>query len=575
MARLNFRSKLKNILQNQWELGLMLLSLHAVLVWGFDGPFEKALIICHYGFFLLWQPVWRTQEKISLQALALFLAGAVVMILFLNWWLLAFWLSILFALLGGRIFATQAKSAHLGYLLAAGYLIAMLLMWVVPKLFIDTSSQHVSAFFIPPFVVEYMLALLPCAIFFTRVDKEERGHPPVLDFFYTLLLLLLAVLLVLGSFAIQASSQSNYGEVILKVLFSSAITLMAISWLWDPRAGFAGIGHILSRYLLSIGLPFEQWVKNIAELAENKSTAKDFTNAAIQEVAALPWVSGVEWRALESDGSIGALTKHSAQFNFHQLDLTIHTKWPMTPAMTIHLKLLTQILGEFYEAKHREETLTQNIYMQAVYETGSRLTHDIKNLVQSMSALCSAAEQAKEEENERLLALIRRQLPLLNNRLARTLEKLEEPRIEKNRLQKITSWWKGLKQHHAENNIEFTVAEMPSIDIDPDFLDSIVDNLLQNAIEKRKNDRAIEIKVVLSAGEDYLVEVSDTGKPMPESVAEQLFKKQIASENGLGIGLYHAGKQAQQSGYKLHLVENKKGGVKFWLSRNAVGEEAS
>ncbi|HSH72578.1 MAG TPA: ATP-binding protein [Methylophilaceae bacterium] len=564
---MKFPIKFKAFMQQQWELGLMLLSLHAVLVWGFNTPFQKALIICHYGFFLLWQPVWRTKEKISLQALALFLAAGIVMILFLNWWLLAFWLSILFALLGGRIFTTQARSASIGYLLAAGYLIAMLLMWIVPKLFIGSEQYNATAFAIPTFLIEYVLALLPVTIVFTRVAKEERGHPPVLDFFYTLLLLFLAVILVLGSFAIQASSGTNYLEVILTVVFSAAITLITISWLWDPRAGFAGIGQILSRYLLSIGLPFEIWVKNIAELAERKSSAKDFTVSAVQEVSALPWVSGIQWSTTETQGEAGTKTKHFANFDFNDFNLSIYTKWPLTPAITIHLKLLTQILGEFYEAKRREETLSQNIYMQAVYETGSRLTHDIKNLVQSMSALCSAAEQTAEEDSERLVALIRRQLPLLNQRLARTLEKLEAPRIEKNRQLKLTTWWKRIKQHHTQSNIEFVAKDIPSLDIDPDFLDSIVDNLLQNAIEKRKNDRGIHIMAVLNATDEYLIEVRDTGKAMPQGTAEQLFKKQISSENGLGIGLYHAGKQALQSGFQLSLVENKDGAVRFRLSK--------
>jgi len=408
---------------------------------------------------------------------------------------------------------------------------------------------------------------LPISIFFTSVAKEERGHPPVLDFFYTLLLLFLAIILVLGSFAIQASSGTNYLEVILTVVFSAAITLITISWLWDPRAGFAGLGQILSRYLLSIGLPFEIWVKNIAELAERKSNAKDFTLSAIQEVNALPWVSGVAWNSNETSGEGGIKTKHFATYNFNDFHLTIYTRWVLTPAITIHLKLLTQILGEFYEAKRREETLSQNIYMQAVYETGSRLTHDIKNLVQSMSGLCSAAEQTTEQDNERLVALIRRQLPLLNQRLARTLEKLEAPRIEKNRQLKLTTWWKRIKQHHAQSNIEFVAKEIPMLDIDPDFLDSIVDNLLQNAIEKRKNDRGIHIMATLSAAQDYLIEVRDNGKAMPEATADQLFKKQVSSENGLGIGLYHAGKQALQSGYQLSLVENTNGSVRFRLSK--------
>jgi len=49
--------------------------------------------------------------------------------------------------------------------------------------------------------------------------------------------------------------------------------------------------------------------------------------------------------------------------------------------MYLHVQLLTQILGEFYETKRREETISQNTYMQTFYETGSRLTHDIKNIL--------------------------------------------------------------------------------------------------------------------------------------------------------------------------------------------------
>ena len=68
-------------------------------------------------------------------------------------------------------------------------------------------------------------------------------------------------------------------------------------------------------------------------------------------------------------------------------------------------------MGEFYEAKRREETLRQNAYMQAFYESGSRLTHDIKNILQSVGTLVTAAEQTKNKDSEALLDLIRRQLP--------------------------------------------------------------------------------------------------------------------------------------------------------------------
>ena len=52
-------------------------------------------------------------------------------------------------------------------------------------------------------------------------------------------------------------------------------------------------------------------------------------------------------------------------------------------------------MGEFYEAKRREETMRQNAYMQAFYETGSRLTHDIKNILQSVGyfSFCRRGKQ--------------------------------------------------------------------------------------------------------------------------------------------------------------------------------------
>ena len=557
-------AKLAAIAKQQWELSFLLTSLHFVLIWGFDSAIQKALCICHYGFFLLWQPVWRTQQKISLLALTLFITAGAVFIAFFNWWLMSVWLSLLFALLGGRVFTTKAKSARIGYLLAAGYLLTMLLIEVIPRLFVNyTELKPAQELF------SFLMPFVTTSILFTSVDAEEGLHPPVLDFFYTLLLFFSAIILVLGSFAIQASGIS-YAMTILSALFGTAITLLVFSWFWNPRSGFSGIGQLVSRYLLSIGLPFEKWVKSIAELAEIKTSAKEFTLSAMQEMIKLPWVSGIKWNALESDGFLGATTRYESKLGFNDFHLSLYTHWPLTPAMTMHVKLLTQVLGEFCEAKRREEALSQHIYMQAVYETGSRLTHDIKNLVQSMSGLCSAAEQSTEGNNDQLVALIRRQLPLLNQRMARTLEKLEAPKVEKNRRLKLTTWWKSLKQNHLQNDINFIATEMPNADIDPDLLDSVTDNLLQNAIEKRKMQREISIEVTIGNGEDYLIEVRDTGEAIPTETAKQLFKKQINSQNGLGIGLYHAGKQAKKSGYTLRLVENKQGNVCFRLIRTSL-----
>jgi signal transduction histidine kinase len=541
----------------------MLLSLHGVIIWGFDTPLQKALLLCHYGLFLVWQPVWRARKILSLQSTLLFLAGGSLLIFFINWWLVAFWLAGLFGLLGGRVFSSQAKGIRTSYLLAASYMLAVLLVWVVPKLLNASADLAVTEF-----VVFYLLPLLPLTIFLVPAETLETGNQPILDFFYTLLLMLLAMTLVLGSYAIQASSQANYLEILLRVIFGLAIMLLLFSWLWNPRAGFTGIGQLLSGYLLSVGLPFEQWVKSIAELADKESSPKEFTLSAMREIAALPWVSGVTWDTYDSRGELGTAAKHQATLGFHEFHLSLYTRWPLTPALMLHIKLLTQIVGEFYEAKRREEALSQNTYMQAVYETGSRLTHDIKNLVQSLSALCTAAENSSDADNERLLALIRRQLPQLNQRLALTLIKLEVPRAEANRQVLLTEWWENLQQRHSQTNITFIADALPEQQIDAEVLDSVVDNLLQNAIEKARSEPDIKIEVEISLDEKFCLEICDSGKAMSPTIAEQLFKKHISSDTGLGIGLYHAARQAQQAGYRLSLAENKDGNVRFRLSRD-------
>lgn len=548
---------------HRMSLGLMLISLHAVLVLGLDGHLQKAFLICHYGFFLLWQPIWRTQASLSHYAAALFVAGGLLLTYFMSWWLMAFWLAVLFGLLGGRVFSSSAKT-RMAYLFATSYLLAMLLLWVVPKLL--DSTQDVA---ITEFVVTYLMPVLPLAILISATEDSNNPLPPTLDFFYTLVLILMAVILVLGSFAIEASSGADYAEVLIKVLFGLAFALIVVSWLWNPRAGFAGIGQLLSRYLLSLGLPFEQWVKNIAELAEKETNAKGFIEAAMHEISILPWVSGVTWDTAESSGELGAMSKHFTVLNFHGVHMGLYTRFSLTPALALHLKLLTQVLGEFYEAKRREEALQQNTYMQAVYETGARLTHDIKNIVQSMSALCSAAELTPHDDDALLAELIRRQLPKMNQRLALTLDKLQAPHSANNRTVKLADWWLNLQQRHHQSAIKFLAGDLPDIQVDDEVLDSIVDNLLQNAIQKLRNEQNIEIEAELSMGEQFCIEVSDSGKAMPQDKAERLFKKHVRSENGLGIGLYHAARQAKQAGYSLSLIENKDGEVRFRLAQES------
>jgi K+-sensing histidine kinase KdpD len=203
--------------------------------------------------------------------------------------------------------------------------------------------------------------------------------------------------------------------------------------------------------------------------------------------------------------------------------------------------------------------------MQAFYETGSRLTHDIKNILQSVGTLVTAAEQTQESDTDALLKLIKKQLPVLNQRIASTLDKLKAPSEEKKRQEKISAWWKNLRLRYTQPQVEFVASHLPKHDINAEVLDSVLDNLLGNAIEKTKYEpnTLIKVEIVEGQSERYRIEVTDTGKAMPQQTANELFKKHIQSQNGLGVGLYHAGQDAKQAGYRLSLSRNLNGAVQF------------
>jgi sensor histidine kinase regulating citrate/malate metabolism len=59
--------------------------------------------------------------------------------------------------------------------------------------------------------------------------------------------------------------------------------------------------------------------------------------------------------------------------------------------------------------------------------------------------------------------------------------------------------------------------------------------------------------------------LQDSGAAVPAEVAKHLLRGPVASQGGLGIGLYQAARQAEAAGYALTLETNHDGNVCFGL----------
>jgi signal transduction histidine kinase len=540
-------------------LGLMLLALHAAVVLNAEAAVTRAFLLAHYGLFLLWQPLVRSEARIEPRLALPVFAMAALLVLVDSTWVMALWLAILAGLVGAVATSQNERGSRLAYLLALAYLLSLLLAWVLPQSLGDASlPDGLQA------AVRYGLPLLPLVILFLPATRQ-RGGSSTLDFIYGLMLSLLIMVVALGAFAVVAVGRVSYAWALVQTLLGMAALLLALSWLWNPRAGFAGLGQVTSRYLLSVGLPFEGWAQRLATLAERERDPESFVRDALADLHELTWIRGGHWQAARGEGSFGEPAEHALTHAFHGLTLTWQSPRPLTPALALHVRLLSQLLGYFYAAKVREQTLREQAYSQAIHDTGARLTHDVKNILQSMKTLIAAADTSTPEDGERLQALMKRQLPQLAARLSQTVDKLKQPAEMDAAQIPALSWWQTLQTRYEHDDVQFSADAVDDTPLPQDLFDSVADNLLTNALRKRQREPGIRVGAHLTLHPLVCLTVTDSGEPAPEHVARNLFLSPVASDFGLGVGLYQAARQSARSGFRLELPDNQAGKVTFRL----------
>ena len=539
----------------------MLLTLHGAIGWGIENWWARGLLLAHFGMFLIWQPVWRGERQVSLMPALIVISVGAVFSLAGNWWLIATWIAILFGLIGGAVPGTAGRRSRVVSILAAVYLISILLVCTVPQLFVGYAVDQTMCT-----LMRYALPVLPLAIMMMPQDRSRQDAPVIVDLFYSVVLFLLIVALVLGSFVIRQVAHGNYLLGLTQALMVMALMLAGLSWLWNPRGGFTGIGTLLSRYLLGLGLPFEQRMRHLAGLAQAETRPDQFLRSALTYLLDLPWVCGFSWISATSTGSVGEVGEHIEHYETGNLQLTISAKRAFSPAVLLHLKLLMQMVGHFHETLRLESLRQQSAYTQAIYETGARLTHDVKNLLQSLRSLCAAAEMQGAGDGRAFRELVQRQLPHITQRLSATLEKLKSPESGASDEANPAAWMQSLRMRYAGRAVKFVDVALPVAGsrLPTELFDSIASTLIENALYKTTSEAAVTVTVVLSDGPRLTV--CDDGYPIDPGIAQDILQMPVPSESGLGVGLYQAAQYAAQSGYQLSLVVNRQGRVCFELA---------
>ncbi len=539
----------------------MLLLLHTAISLGPENAIAKSVILAHLGFFLLWQPIWRGDQKLNWQNTLVFLVLTVIFLYWLDWWLITGWLILLIGLTGGRI--ARSTSERNVNIIILSFLVIELLIKCAGNLFPIRLTPGISGSF------DTLLVILPLIILFLpKPAKRQADNRQPIDLFSAITTSLLASLLLLGSLINSYPlTDKDYIYAVIQTFLFIGIFLLLISWLVSPKTGFSGLAQLWTQSLLNIGTPFEQWVSNIASLSSETTTPEEFIETATERLLSLPMIEGVKWHVGDQNGTHGIEGRNSTDIQSVNLFVRIMTSRSPGATLILHFKLLVTIIDHFYVAKLQERKLARQAHLQAIHETGARVTHDIKNLLQSLSNLTAIISSDSETRQQDTFALLERQLPLLTERLQLALDKLQAPWPADTPAQEsLMTWWEQLKHRNLYETVTYHSSITHDKSIPVELFDSVVDNLLENYHAKEQVHTGITATVSATSTEEYLeLEICDTGPPIPEDIAKRLFKEPLKSSAGLGIGLLQAHDLAEQLGYHLELKHNEEGNVCFVL----------
>jgi len=544
----------------------MLALLHLALWWDFPGAVSRSLILAHLGAFLLWQPLWQRDRRLAGGSQVTFLVVTTASIFWLDWWLMGFWIVVLLGILGGRIGYRPADRA--AYMIGGCLLVFELIVAVVPEMFdLEAFSSEITR------PLGWSLLLLPAVLAALKGDDSRPHEQLPVDFLYGLTIALLTLVLVFGALLAMYRFGSPYPVALFQTVLGIAAFLLVLGWLWTPFAGFSGLGPLWTRYLLNVGTPFEIWLQDVSRMASELPGSARFLDAAARRLVDFPWVTGCRWSTVRRQGLVGIETPHVISFSSPGLTLSLFTRRAMPPALRLHGQLLMQLMADFHTAKIREQELARRAHVQAVYETGARVTHDIKNLLQSLYALTSAVEVPRTTDRSSLQEFLARQLPMLAQRLRRALDRLQAPANSfLSSQQPLGDWWQEFARRHADQGIELAGNADAGMPVPGEFLDSTVENLIENARNKRQAFPELRIAVRIESENDrFSIFVEDDGEPVPAEIVDELFENPIPSRSGLGIGLYQSRTQADALGWTLEMDSNRSGQVRFALHGRRTG----
>lgn len=547
---------------------LAALLLLTVAAWSGHSPLALGAMMSHVGLVLLWQPLLPPNVRLHRAHAVLVLACALAVWVFFSPGLLTAWSLLLIALTGTYLSALVGTRLRAFYALGSLWLTCLLLLRLTPEL-----ARLAMAEAWAPALSAWLTGVFTVGMGWSLRHAEGRSDPGPRDYLNGTALALLVTVVWLGALVMVYGMHLPYGQALPSTIAIVGVALFVIGWLQAPQFGWSSPLFLWSQYFTTVGRPLETWLRAATERYDAAPDARSFVDATAQGLADLAGVAGVRIQRVQ-DGtgdeiSIGERTAVEEVVAGNTLTARYYLDQPATPSLRWSLVLAARVLDALAGAKQQQQAAQAAGYMEAIHMTGARLTHDMKNLLQSLDSLIAAASMAADRP-EALAGLVQRQLPGIADRLRDVLARLKTPQPdEPPRQVEARRWWLQLRERFVDGALCYAADEAALADSVSELVyTQVAENLILNALRKCRHGQANQVQVHLQAasGQPRLV-VEDDGQPLPAAQARQLFSAPLASESGFGVGLYHAARIAEREGYRLRLAQNRQGAVRFELGK--------
>ena len=466
-------------------------------------------------------------------------------------WLLAAWFAFLIGLRMSQLLGATANSTKFWIIADLLLLLLLLFFGMIPRLMQAAGGV--------PANLEWFVAACWTATLALAALSSHSGRLPPVEHIAAVLFFLLTLVLALSAALLAALHILPYGPAVLLtvVIGQSAV---AMFWLaWSPLLG-SGLSTVFFRHVLALGVPVDEWLTQMEEIASSKASAAAFWQSSLERLQERMRLRGLRWS--DSEGKtleLGTAEGHHVDLPLRGGSLRAYAERRWLPSAIFNLWMLARVASEFRQAKLREERRAAETAVRSVHEIGAKTTHDIKNILHVIRLMSGRPESNSPERMQHLEKLA--------GRLEEALKSLGSAAARAATGTTIAAgiWWQGVQERYRDLGIDFetAAADFSDREIPAELFDRTLENMVHNAIRKRRTGKPLQVRVRLAAGP--ALEVADNGDAVEGHIVERLFAMPVPSSDGMGIGLFQLAAAAARTGWNLRLARNRQGDVRFRL----------